>query len=71
MPQEIAGLVLKIEEAIRRRVAIGNKINHAKLLEEMVARYMNQRAVEWAIVNMVKSDEFQHIEGKKVLLRKK
>jgi len=70
-PQEIASLIIKVEDAIRRRVAIGNKINHTKLIEEMVARYMNQRAVEWAVINMIKSDEFQHIEGKRVLLRKK
>jgi len=71
MPQEMASLVMKIEEAIRRRVAIGNKINHSKLTEEMSARYMNQRAVEWAIVNMIKTEEFQHIEGRRVLMRKK
>jgi len=71
MPQEIANLVMKVEEAIRRRVAIGNKINHSKLIEEMTARYMNQRAVEWAIINMIKTDEFQHIEGRRVLMRKK
>ena len=71
MPQEISSLVLKIEDAIRRRVAIGNKINHSKLIEEMVTRYMNQRAVEWAVINMIKADEFQHIEGRRVLLRKK
>jgi len=71
IPQEISGLVVKIEEAIKRRVAIGNKISHAKLIEEMIARFMNQRAVEWAIVNMVKSEEFIHIEGRRALLRKK
>lgn len=87
VPSELAGMVLKIEESIKRRVAIGifvlliniliiftsigNKINHAKLMEEMTGRFMNQRAVEWALVNMIRREEFQHVEGRKILLRKK
>ena len=71
IPADLAPLVLKVEESIRRRVAIGNKINHVKLVQEMAERYQDSKAVELAIINMIKADEFQHIEGRRVLLRKK
>jgi len=71
VPSEIASLVLKIEDSIKRRVAIGSKINYDKLVEELSVRFNNIKAVELSIVNLIKNDEFQQIEGKKVLLRKK
>lgn len=71
VPSEIASLVLKIEDSIRRRVAIGSKINYDKLVEELSNRFNNIKAVELSVVNLIKNDEFQQIEGKKVLLRKK
>ena len=64
-------MVLKIEDSIRRRVAIGSKINYDKLVEELSNRFNNIKAVELSVVNLIKNDEFQQIEGKKVLLRKK
>lgn len=71
MPSEISGLVLKIEEAIKRRVTIGSKINYDKLVEELTGRFSNLRAVELGIMSLIKNDEFQQIEGKKILIRKK
>ncbi|EGR31798.1 mcm2-3-5 family protein, putative [Ichthyophthirius multifiliis] len=69
LPQELQGLSLKIEEAIKRRVAINSKVDCSKLKEEMVIRWSNQRAVEYTINNMIKNQDFRQIEGKKVLLR--
>jgi len=71
IPSEISSLVLKIEDSIKRRVAIGSKINYDKLVEELCMRFNNIKAVELSVVNLIKNDEFQQIEGKKVLLRKK
>lgn len=71
IPAEISSLILKIEDSIKRRVAIGSKINYDKLVEELSVRFNNIKAVEMSIVNLIKNDEFQQIEGKKVLLRKK
>lgn len=71
IPAEISSLVLKIEDSIKRRVAIGSKINYDKLVEELSVRFNNLKAVEMSIVNLIKNDEFQQIEGKKVLVRKK
>ena len=69
-PQELLGLVRKVEEAIRRRVAIGTKISYPKLQQEMMMRFENQRAIDYAIVKMVKTGEFQHQESRKILFRK-
>lgn len=71
VPSEISSLVLKIEEAIKRRVTIGSKVNYDKLVEELTGRFSNLRAVELGIMSLIKNDEFQQIEGKKILIRKK
>ena len=71
VPSEISSLVLKIEEAIKRRETIGSKVNYDKLVEELTGRFSNLRAVELGIMSLIKNDEFQQIEGKKILIRKK
>lgn len=38
--------IRKIEEAIKRRVAIGTKISYPKLHEEMMQRFENARAID-------------------------
>lgn len=63
--------VHKIEEAIRRRVAIGTKISFPKLQQEMGQRFNNGRAVDHAILAMVRKDEFQHNDARKILHRKR
>ena len=57
-PQELQPLIRKIEEAIKRRVAIGTKISYPKLQQEMLMRFYNQRAIDYAIIAMVKSGDF-------------
>eukprot|EP01017_Pseudomicrothorax_dubius_P024576 TRINITY_DN2610_c0_g2_i2.p1 TRINITY_DN2610_c0_g2~~TRINITY_DN2610_c0_g2_i2.p1 ORF type:complete len:504 (+),score=160.75 TRINITY_DN2610_c0_g2_i2:332-1843(+) len=71
VPVDMAGVVLKIEESIKKRLPIGSKIAHTKLQEELNARFQNPRAIEVAIVNMIRREELQHFEGKRVLMRKK
>ena len=71
VPQEMAGLVQKIEEAIKRRVAIGTRIAYPKLQQEMLNRYDNQRAIDLAIIGLVRRDDFAHHEARKVLERKR
>lgn len=48
----------RIEEAIKRRVAIGTRISYPKLQSELLGRFNNDRAIESAIIAMVKRDEF-------------
>ena len=57
-PSELNPMIKKVEEAIKRRVAIGTKISYPKLQEDMMQRFDNQRAVDLAIVAMVKNGDF-------------
>ena len=69
VPREMADLVIKIEEAIRRKVAIGTKIQKAKLEQELLTIFSDHRSVEMAMVNMIKRDEFQQRDGWRLLIR--
>ena len=71
IPSDMAPVIIKIEEAIRRKLAIGSKVGYQKLVEELVLRHSSQKAIEYAIINMIKRDELQHIESRKILQRKK
>jgi hypothetical protein len=46
---------LKIEDALKRRVAVGNKIQYSKLMEEMVSRFNNQYLFDRALTNLIKN----------------
>lgn len=70
-PVELMPIIRKIEEAIKRRVAIGTKISYPKLQQEMMQRFENARAIDYAIISMIKRDEFTHFENRKILARKK
>ena len=37
----------------------------------MMARFENSKAIDYAIVSMVKRDEFTHFEARKILSRKR
>ena len=45
-PAELGQIMRKIEEAVKRRVAIGTKISYQKLQSEMMQRFENQKAIE-------------------------
>ena len=81
-PVELMPMCRKVEEAIKRRVAIGTKISYPKLHQELMQRFENARAIDYvsilvlfiqfqAIISMIKRDEFSHHEGRKILSRKK
>ena len=71
MPDELKDLGRKIEDAIKRRVAIGTRIGYPKLQEELLNRFDNVRAIDFAIISMVRRDELVHFEGRKILERKR
>lgn len=48
-PEELLPKVKKIEEAIKRRVAIGTKIPYPKLHSELMARFENAKAIDYVI----------------------
>ena len=69
-PAELTDVCGKIEEAIKRRLAIGTKISYPKLQQEMMMRFENERAISHAILAMVKKGELEHQESRKILMRK-
>lgn len=69
--QHNTDLVIKIEEAIKRRISIGNRLQMDKLLEELELRYNNLNAIHSAITNLIRREELDSIQEGKVLLRKK
>jgi len=71
MTPEMSNLIMKVEENIKRRVAINSKIDFSKLKEEMVSRFGNERAVDHSLSILIKNDTLKQVEGKRVLLRLK
>lgn len=70
IPSELIPLVRKIEDGIKRRVPIHSKISYEKLLSDMQSQFSNDRAINYAILNLMRSD-FKYIEGKKIIIREK
>ena len=63
--------IIKIEDAIKRRLAIGQRIQYIKLVEELVTRFTSRRLVECAIINLTKTFVLKFFDEKKLLVRKK
>lgn len=70
MAESVTQEVQKIEEAIRKRVCIGNLVSISKLMEEMQQKY-NHNSLAYALRNMVVNGEFREIKGKKQLIRER
>ena len=71
VPEEMASLVMSIEEAIRRRISIGTRIARNRLHGELLGRYANIRAVDFALFNMIKREEFSYKDGRRLMERVK
>lgn len=56
-----------MEESIKKRVSINQKVDFTKLKEEMEARFHNEKCFDYAITNLIKNKVFQHVEGKRVI----
>lgn len=54
LPSELQSLCYKIEESIRRRVPINSRIDTSRLKEEMITRWNNVRAIDYALFKMIK-----------------
>lgn len=46
-PVELQSMMRKVEDAIKRRVAIGTKISYQRLQSEMMQRFENAKAIEY------------------------
>ena len=50
VPSDLAPQIIRIEEAIRRRLNIGAKIPYAKMIEELTLRYTSHKAIEYVFI---------------------
>ncbi|CAK61339.1 unnamed protein product (macronuclear) [Paramecium tetraurelia] len=71
LSNDLKQLVAKIEESILRRISIGSKLPANRLIQELSDRFNNQRAVEFAIHNLIQTEQLQQVEMKRMLIRKK
>lgn len=47
IPPDMAPLILRIEESIRRRLAIGAKTSYTKIIEELTHKYASHKAITY------------------------
>lgn len=52
-PVELMPICRKVEEAIKRRVAIGTKISYPKLHQELMQRFENARAIDYVKLRQI------------------
>ena len=62
-------LVLRVEEAVRRRVAIGATVEHHRLLSELARMGFDTKLVERALYAMVKREELEWRKQRTLLHR--
>lgn len=58
MPEQFASDIQRVEEAIRKRVCIGNQVMTGKLISEMQERYTENEII-YAINNLVRNGDFR------------
>lgn len=51
IPSELVPMIIKVEESIKRRLALGAKVSYTKLIEELSPKFSNSRAIEY--VNII------------------
>lgn len=71
IPQENLKDVIRIEEAIKRRISVGQRIQYSKLIEELESKFTVVKFIEFAVLNLVKTGILQYSEEKKIITRKK
>lgn len=63
--------IIKIEESIKRKLSIGQRILYSKLVDDLALRFNQRKLVGFAVNNMVKTGELKYTEEKKIVVRKK
>jgi DNA replication licensing factor MCM5 len=47
IPADMAPIILKIEESIKRRLAIGAKVSYSKIIQELQTKYQSEKAISY------------------------
>lgn len=70
IPNDMIPHIRKIEESVKRRYPIHSKISYSKLIEDLTSMFSNTKAIEYALLNLIKSGDFEFMESRKILYRK-
>lgn len=70
IPTDMIEMVKKIEAFVKKKYSIGSKISFTKLQEELSTLYTNSKAIDFALISMLKTD-FEYSEKKKIMIRKR
>lgn len=70
LPQNLSLEVSKVEEAIKKRVNIGNMVPVKKIMEEMDHKYSNT-LLQYAIESLTRNGDFVAKKGRKFIYREK
>jgi len=65
----LANQILKVEEAIKKKVCIGHQVSIPKLIDELVG--FSPNIVQQAIYNMVRNGDLKEMKGRKMVIREK
>lgn len=68
IPEAVADDVLKAEEAIKKRIPIGQQVNTEKLIDDLNERF-HPNVVSLAINNMVRNEDLRELNKRKMLIR--
>lgn len=66
----LAGDIVKVQEAIKKRVSIGSQVSVCKILEEMDHKYSSV-LLQHAIYGLTRNGDFREMKGRKMLVREK
>ena len=69
--EENAKEMLRIEEAIKRRLGIGQRIQTQRIIEELLSKFNSQNLIQNAIINLINNGSLKYNNEKKILTRKK
>ena len=69
--EENAKEMLRIEEAIKRRLGIGQRIQTQRIIEELLSKFNSQNLIQNAIINFINNGSLKYHNEKKILTRKK
>ena len=68
--EENAKEMLRIEEAIKRRLGIGQRIQTQRIIEELLSKFNSQNLIQNAIINLINNGSLKYHNEKKILTRK-
>ncbi|MCQ2820121.1 MAG: ATP-binding protein [archaeon] len=69
IPKDAGREIVKLEEAIKRRIQVGKRVVYSKLIEDMGTKNTSERYIQYAVSNLVRTGVFKFSEEKKILTR--